>query len=859
MAVPNLSTPNSTSASTNACPAAADDSSASASASASTSPSTLSLFLRRTAPWPPPIPSTSTCDPVPVSSQHENTTPGTGTAKTTLTSNGKGKPTLRSRSGKSKSTRRPKTTLNSVPSRTEHTTGDQVHDHSADLHHGGGAAKEPYDPFSVHRTPPTKHHLVPSDPSIKTCQAIDRWQEQCTEVVVGGHKGKVNRDWCHVHEIEQAQVKHEFIRCIAALPAVSKQVPLPDASDITRCDDLDDLETWEKIARQHAALSDKALACRDYYAVHFAASGLDLASLMGRMSLEELALRSRAADGVIRLVTRRSHLLILTSEDALWLLEPQSHSPNPPTTLPNGEPAPPVPNCLSGTTPNSTSIPLRPPCAPSLQTEAEEPDPVVALERVKRAELLELLSLTGSHASFIKNSTKSVQRVRVIECLFRRLISRDEELLVKAYRSGHDHVLRFFEDVTCCSLAALTRLHAALKRTSSLSLKEAIMDAFRAIAWEESGAGETEPGEEGLGLQLLGGWSYKIQLSRSMSPVEWSHLYDLCGCPGCALRCCLRFSDWTYIRRLSIVSPSTNPTLSPPFEHWADSINETDAVKIFKAFSVVKCAESGPGASEPEIRRIAGGFVGAKGKGMWLERIERNWIMIKLGFGDTKADARQSLRLIDALQARHPLIIRIFPDGLFGGERYPTPPSNQLWYSRYRSASSKALLRHQPWSIDQNAFGKDNATALITFDTLDSPEKAQGMGSFKYTFEVVVLDGHGRDGPGSGRTANENQNRSFEQFEAELGQLFCEALGVEDVKGAIRYARERGIERGEFVDWGISSTQLAAMEQMGVGTNATNLTMVKKKAKGGGNGGNAALENLRDDALALKLSRNLFR
>jgi len=53
------------------------------------------------------------------------------------------------------------------------------------------------------------------------------------------------------------------------------------------------------------------------------------------------------------------------------------------------------------------------------------------------------------------------------------------------------------------------------------------MDAFRAIAWEESGATETEDGEEGVGMQVLGGWVYKNQLERSMTPREWSHLYDL--------------------------------------------------------------------------------------------------------------------------------------------------------------------------------------------------------------------------------------------------------------------------------------------------------------------------------------------
>ena len=136
--------------------------------------------------------------------------------------------------------------------------------------------------------------------------------------------------------------------------------------------------------------------------------------------------------------------------------------------------------------------PLRPPGSPTLAPENEEPDPLLALETLRRTELLELLSLTGSHASFIREGRKSVERVRIVECLFRRLISRDEELLVKAYRGGHDHVLRFFEDPGLVTLPALARLHRALQRTSPLELKEAIMDAFRAIAWEESGATETE-------------------------------------------------------------------------------------------------------------------------------------------------------------------------------------------------------------------------------------------------------------------------------------------------------------------------------------------------------------------------------
>lgn len=270
--------------------------------------------------------------------------------------------------------------------------------------------------------------------------------------------------------------------------------------------------------------------------------------------------------------------------------------------------------------------PLRPPGSPTLAPESEEPDPLLALETLRRTELLELLSLTGSHASFIREGRKSVERVRIVECLFRRLISRDEELLVKAYRGGHDHVLRFFEDPALVTLPALARLHRALQRTSPLELKEAIMDAFRAIAWEESGATETEEGDEGVGMQVLGGWVYKNQLERSMTPREWAHLYDLCACAGCATRCCMRFADLAFVRRLTVIPHGPHP---PPFELWADAANETHADRVLKALDVVWCAgKEDEDDRRPRKMRQPGGAQGAET--VWALREERNWAFLKL-------------------------------------------------------------------------------------------------------------------------------------------------------------------------------------------------------------------------------------
>jgi hypothetical protein len=47
--------------------------------------------------------------------------------------------------------------------------------------------------------------------TIKTCEAIDRWDQPCAQVVVGGHKGKVSRHWCAVHQLEELKVVDEFL------------------------------------------------------------------------------------------------------------------------------------------------------------------------------------------------------------------------------------------------------------------------------------------------------------------------------------------------------------------------------------------------------------------------------------------------------------------------------------------------------------------------------------------------------------------------------------------------------------------------------------------------------------------------
>lgn len=74
-------------------------------------------------------------------------------------------------------------------------------------------------------------------------------------------------------------------------------------------------------------------------------------------------------------------------------------------------------------------------------------------------------------------------------------------------------------------------------------------------------------------------------------------------------------------RRLTVVG---NP---PPYLFWGES-KETDAAKIFRALGIVVCCEDSK--SVAETRRVAGGFLGVRGKGIWVEREERKWMYFKI-------------------------------------------------------------------------------------------------------------------------------------------------------------------------------------------------------------------------------------
>lgn len=149
------------------------------------------------------------------------------------------------------------------------------------------------------------------------------------------------------------------------------------------------------------------------------------------------------------------------------------------------------------------------------------------------------------------------------------------------------------------------------------------------------------------------------------------------------------------------------------------------------------------------------------------------------------------------------------------------------------------------------------------------------MPSWEEVYEVLILDGWGHEGEGSGFSAGEAVYRSYERFEAEVGQIMCEGgLGVKDVKGAVEWGARESYRRGDLL-WEFGAGEggrkkrvdvrelvKGAFRDAGVDPTQVELEVQDERTSGKGKELDVAagvLSSLRDDALAFKLSRSLFR
>ena len=179
--------------------------------------------------------------------------------------------------------------------------------------------------------------VLPPDGSVKTCEAVDRYDELCDEVVVGGWKGKVPRRWCQMHEDEEKHVRASFwsassspspsslrpsertdshpslpAGAVSSLPRLSRSHPLPSPAEITSSTTFAELEGWEQTARQHVDLAKRAYDAWVFHREHFFAAGGDLVDRLegrgegenggdlARGAWEEVRLRGEKAEAVLK-------------------------------------------------------------------------------------------------------------------------------------------------------------------------------------------------------------------------------------------------------------------------------------------------------------------------------------------------------------------------------------------------------------------------------------------------------------------------------------------------------------------------------------------------------------------------------
>ena len=121
------------------------------------------------------------------------------------------------------------------------------------------------------------------------------------------------------------------------------------------------------------------------------------------------------------------------------------------------------------------------------------------------------------------------------------------------------------------------------------------------------------------------------------------------------------------------------------------------------------------------------------------------------------------------------------------------------------------------------------------------------MEPFADTFEVLVMDGFGRTGEGSGFTPGDYVGRSWEQFEAVVADILLQVSGLANVAASIQFGERESYRLGDLL-----------FDFKGIGEEFSQLREGKLGSGGGGKKKSKESDSLRDDDLAFKLSRSLF-
>ena len=120
------------------------------------------------------------------------------------------------------------------------------------------------------------------------------------------------------------------------------------------------------------------------------------------------------------------------------------------------------------------------------------------------------------------------------------------------------------------------------------------------------------------------------------------------------------------------------------------------------------------------------------------------------------------------------------------------------------------------------------------------------MEPFADTYEVLIMDGFGRTGEGSGLTSRDYVGRSWEQFEAIVADTLLQVSGFANVGVAIQFGERESYRLGDLLfDFKGIGEEFSQLGEGKLGSGGA-----KKKSK--------EVDSLRDDDLAFKLSRSLF-
>ncbi|KAJ7628768.1 hypothetical protein FB45DRAFT_43980 [Roridomyces roridus] len=539
---------------------------------------------------------------------------------------------------------------------------------------------------------PSKKKESSAKPKPAPAPVIDEFADMCAALDASGRacggKTKEASKWCPRHDEERIKLYINYKAHHSALDAFPEHSICHSAGAIGGCASLETVRAWNKALLTKYQLLSRCISARAYFTERFFGNDMDFGH---KTFWHFLVKQLHKIEGLLEGVEKRACELVLEAQNALWVLELHSESPE---------------EDCSGHDDGLFSATRKPTVDINI---ADVEDPLDVALREKCLLLWEKIKTRLARYCAPAISRYYNERIKIIHACVRRAIYTDPKLLVAA--QNYPTVTALLTDATL-DLRIVEKLWDAIRCVYVHEVRAAIDDVLR----PKDGPGEY--------MELLGGRVYKDLSSTPFPFHAWGHMTALFMCYSCVRRVCKTMEELVeFTRYVVLTMPGINQShLKYEWPSYTGSKVLTlcgflpNAIDDFGQRSVVSkcnCVYDG----QPH----------------WAETVTSYVLAGGLPLSDPKAQEFVNKCL------RDPKLMVLVRKGREGRVIRSAP---RIWAERVRHASTRAGLRAAEWDPASTIYYQDSVLEeacpklTVVVDNRDTDHRG-----IEDCFQLVIVDG----------------------------------------------------------------------------------------------------------------------